>query len=101
VTSSSQSSDQQFGKAGPQILVAILTAAPLSIVQIMVPRPMLIFERFVTGGGWIEIAILAAYAAWLYGKMRDPKQAAVWRPRIWRLFSIVFFGQLLLGLARI
>jgi len=98
VTSSLQSSEQQVGKAGPQILVAIPTATLLSVVQIMVPRPMLILERFRTGGGWIEIALLAAYAAWLYGKMRDPKKAPVWRSRIWRLFSLVFFGQLLVGL---
>jgi ferredoxin len=30
--------------------------------------------------------------------MLNPASAAVWRPRVWRLFSIVFFSRLLLGL---
>jgi len=59
---------------------------------------MLLLERFRPGWGWLEIAALAVYAAWLTPKMLDPDRARIWRPRFWRLFSLVFFGQLVLGL---
>ena len=83
---------------------AMLTAAGLTffllaVVQLKVARPMLIVERFWPGWGWLEIALLTLYAGWLTDKMADPKGAVKWRPRIWRLFTIVFFGQLLLGLS--
>lgn len=68
-------------------------------VQLLVARPMLLAERLVPGAGWAEIALLAIYAAWLTGRFADPATSGLWRQRIWRLFSAVFFGQLLLGLA--
>ncbi len=59
---------------------------------------MLLLERFFPGWGWIEIAVLSVYAAWLTPKMLDPERAPIWRPRFWRLFSLGFFVQLALGL---
>lgn len=75
-----------------------LVAGLLTVVHLKVGRPMLLLERFWPGAGWFEIAALAAYAAWLTPKMTDPGKARTWRPRAWRLFSLVFFGQLALGL---
>lgn len=76
-----------------------LTVILLGIVQQMVQRPLLLFERFWPGSGWIEILLLATWAAWLAEKLSDPKKVAQWRLKAWLLFSIVFFVQLILGLA--
>lgn len=59
---------------------------------------MLLAERFVAGAGWLEIALLSLYAGWLYRQMVDPRQHPRARRFAWRLFSLVFFGQLVLGL---
>jgi polyferredoxin len=61
-------------------------------------NPLILAERFFAGGGWITILILGLYAGFLTGKMKDPKQSAIWRKRSWLLFSFFFFIQLALGL---
>ena len=76
----------------------LITAALLTIIQLEVDRPMLLLERFWRGGGWLEILALSTYCAWIVEKMADVKASAVWRKRIWLLFSVVFFTQLILGL---
>ena len=76
----------------------LLTACLLSIVQIKIANPIILLERFFPTLGWIEIFALALYARWIAEKMLDPFQSANWRYRIWLLFSIVFFSQLILGL---
>jgi NAD-dependent dihydropyrimidine dehydrogenase PreA subunit len=68
-------------------------------VQLVVDPPGLLLERFLPTGGWLEMLGLAVYAAWLAQTMLDPAVSALWRRRVWRMFSAVFFGQLLLGLA--
>lgn len=80
-------------------LSALLTVALLAAVQLVVDPPMLLAERLLPGGGWIEIAALAAWAAWLAGRMLDPKAQPAWRRRAWLLFTVAFFAQLALGLA--
>lgn len=76
-----------------------LIFSALAVVQVKVQPSMLLAERFVPGLGWLEIAFLAVYGAVLCRVMLDPAQARRWRGRIWLLFSIVFFGQLILGLS--
>lgn len=83
---------------GPVISAFLLTAILLTIVQLVVVRPLLLAERFLPGAGWVEIAVLAAYAAWLAHALQRPGRWARLRVRVWLLFSVVFFGQLLLGL---
>ena len=51
------------------------------------------------GAGWIQILVMTGYAAWITLKMQDPGQSARWRRITWTVFSVVFFGQLTLGLA--
>jgi NAD-dependent dihydropyrimidine dehydrogenase PreA subunit len=77
----------------------VLTAGLLAVVQTVVDNPLLLAERFVRGAGWFEVVVLAAYAAWLAAALQQPGRWQRLRPRIWLLFSVVFFGQLLLGLA--
>lgn len=76
-----------------------LTAAMLGCIQYFLPRPLLLVERYFSGFGWVQVFVMALYAAWLTGKFMSPAIAAKWRGRIWMLFSLVFFSQLLLGLA--
>jgi polyferredoxin len=76
----------------------MLTGALLTFVQVRMDPPGLLAERFAAGAGWIEALALAVYAGALARVLTDPGQYIKWRPRIWLLFSIVFFAQLALGL---
>jgi polyferredoxin len=60
---------------------------------------MLLSERFVHGAGWLQILVMAAYAGWITRKMLDPGRSARWRRITWTVFTVVFFGQFVLGLA--
>jgi len=87
-------------RAAPGLAAFLLTASLLGVVMQMRPdRPLLLLERFVVGGGWLTGFWLAVWAGWLAHTMQSPKLMKRWRPRIWLLFSVVFFVQLSLGLA--
>ena len=87
------------GRAAPALAAAAIAAALLAIVQTRVRTPMLLAERYLPGAGWVEIALLSAWAAFLTTRMLNLRDAPRWRARLWSLFSLVFFGQLALGLA--
>ncbi|MCP5104304.1 MAG: 4Fe-4S binding protein [bacterium] len=93
------------GEAGtvlPPVIAALVTAGLLSIVQTVVKIPvLLLMERFFPGAGWVEVMLLSLYAGWITEKMTDPAKTPAVRSRIWILFSIVFFTQLILGVAGI
>lgn len=67
-------------------------------MQVEVQSPMILLERFIPVGGWVEIPFIALYGAFVAWKMQDPDKVAIWRRNTWLLFSVVFFGQLLLGI---
>ncbi len=75
-----------------------LTAILLVVIKTQTPLEMLIVDRFFPGYGWLEVLVLAVYAAWLVGKVHDPRQTKRWRLFSWTIFSIIFFLQLGLGL---
>ncbi|MBM4372170.1 MAG: 4Fe-4S ferredoxin, partial [Deltaproteobacteria bacterium] len=77
---------------------SLLTAGLLVPVQLLVRPPMLLAERFVPGLGWAEVGLLAIYAGWMTSRILRPREGIRWRQRLWRLFSLVFFLQLALGL---
>jgi ferredoxin len=78
----------------------LLTAVLLGFVHWKVENPtMLLAERFFPGTGWVEILLLAFYAAWITEKILDIKKSPILRRRIWAGFSFVFFAQFILGLA--
>jgi polyferredoxin len=79
-------------------IVFLLVLLLLVPVQLKVERPMLLLERFVSGGGWVQMIFIAAYGALVAYKMQDPGKVAVWRKYTWFAFSVVFFSQLALGL---
>lgn len=90
--------DRAREAAVPSTVAFLLTGSLLGFCQGAVKLPLLLAERFAPGAGWLEILLLAAYAAWLTEVMLDPGRSARWRMRIWLFFSILFFLQLLLGL---
>ncbi|WP_421902908.1 4Fe-4S binding protein [Maridesulfovibrio sp.] len=91
----SRSKEQGWFRAS----IFLLTALLLEIARSKVSFPILLADRFFPGWGRAEIFLLALYASWLGGKMFSPEGAKAMRPRIWALFSLVFFGQLAFGLA--
>ncbi|MBA4357202.1 MAG: 4Fe-4S ferredoxin [Desulfovibrio sp.] len=82
----------------PQAAAFSLSAALLITARAKASVPVLLADRFLPGAGWLEILLLALYAAWLAGAFLDPARHRRLRPRVWALFSAVFFGQLVLGL---
>jgi polyferredoxin len=80
--------------------VFLFTFFLLAMVQWkMAEKPILIAERFWQGAGWIQVTIISLYASMVAFKMQDPKNVPLWRKITWTLFTIVFFGQLLLGIS--
>jgi len=76
-------------------LLILLLLVP---VQLKVENPMLLLERFIPGGGWFEMAVIALYGALVAYHMQDPARVPVWRRYTWLAFSVLFFSQLILGL---
>lgn len=80
------------------LAVFLLVLFLLVPVQLKVERPMLLLERFVSGGGWFQMILIAAYGALVAHRMQNPKKVQAWRKYTWFAFSVVFFSQLALGL---
>jgi polyferredoxin len=76
----------------------IFTTGGLLIVHLKVAVPMLLIERFFPGLGWIEIALLSIYAAVLTFLMVRTGNIGRLRSIYWRVFSLIFFLQLILGI---
>jgi ferredoxin-type protein NapH len=81
------------------IVVFFLTFILLAFVQVKVERPMILAERFIKGGGWLEILLISVYGAFVIAKMQDPVNVPKWRKITWTIFSIVFFSQLITGIS--
>ncbi|WP_319466722.1 4Fe-4S binding protein [uncultured Pseudodesulfovibrio sp.] len=90
--------DRSREQALARAAIAIMTVFGLALARSKVSFAILLADRFFPGWGWFEIAMLAFYAQWIGGVMLSPKGHRVNRPRIWGLFSFVFFLQLTLGL---
>jgi ferredoxin len=83
-----------------QAMVFLLAVGGLSIARQKASLPILLADRFFVDGGWPLIFMLGCYAALIVGKMLPiGTKTAWWRRTLWTLFSVVFFTQLLLGLA--
>lgn len=81
-----------------QAALFLFTAAVLAAARAGTPFPVLLADRFLPGSGWLEILGLALYAAWIGGRLLASRDTARTRLVLWTLFSMVFFGQLVLGL---
>ncbi|WP_462324703.1 4Fe-4S binding protein [Desulfoplanes sp.] len=76
----------------------VLVGGLLLAIRQQSPMVLLLADRFIPGSGPLEIFILALYAAWVCGRLLDPQTQATTRRTVWLLFSLVFFGQFLLGM---
>lgn len=77
----------------------VLTAALLSIVNSVPENPLLLAERLFPGiGGWLQVGGVSLYSGFLCYKMAGREERKKWRLRAWTLFSLFFYGQLILGL---
>jgi ferredoxin-type protein NapH len=79
--------------------VFVLVFILLGFVQVKTERPLILAERFITGGGWIEIFFIGIYGAFVAWMMQDRNNVPRWRTITWTVFSAVFFAQLILGLS--
>lgn len=91
--------DREVESEAAQALAFGLTAGGLALARAKAGVAVLLADRFLPGSGWIVVLGLATYAAWLAGRFLDPAAHRRLRPRVWALFSAMFFGQLLMGLA--
>ncbi len=83
--------------ARTQVAALLLCLALLLPVWLMHPQ-LLAVERFFPHWGSLQLALAGIWAACAAGWLSGGKTPQV-RMRLWRLFSLVFFAQLVLGLA--
>lgn len=65
------------------IATSILTFTLLTIVQTVVKPPLLLGERLLPGGGWLQIGLATILSGWFYHKMSPRATRSIWRKRIW------------------
>jgi polyferredoxin len=85
-------------EVGLPLSVFAFTAFLLSMVQLNLDTEIILLDRFIEHGGWIEIPVISFYGAFIAWKMQDVNQSGRWRRISWTVFSVVFFAQLGLGL---
>ena len=79
-------------------ITLILPPFMLIPVHIFVKPSMLLAERFFPGTWWLEILVLTIYSVWLGQVMAKAGNIGNIRIRYWLFFSVIFFGQFILGL---
>jgi ferredoxin len=101
-TPGKQRFDKRPDLARPLATVFLLTLGALYGLQYFMHPPLLpallLAERYLPTFGWLEATLIACYAAFAAARLLDLKTQVKTRSRIWRLFSLVFFLQLALGL---
>ena len=81
-----------------QLAAFLLTLAVLLPLPILAPY-LLLSERLLPGSGLLQVGASALWGGLVCGWLHDRRRAAVWRRRVWLLFSLVFFGQFALAAA--
>ena len=89
-----QATPEDNARAGAFLVAAVI----LGLAWRMSSLPVLLADRFLPGSGPLEIFALAWYAAWACGLLAQTRDTARLRLKFWLGFSLVFFGQLGLGL---
>jgi len=87
--------------AVPLAVIFVLTTLTLALARQMAGLPILLTDRFFPGWGWLQILLIGIYATWIGKKMLGAANTSHIRSKIWGFFSLVFFAQLILGLAGI
>ncbi|CAK7017991.1 MAG: hypothetical protein DELT_02320 [Desulfovibrio sp.] len=72
----------------------------LALYGLRAGRPdVLLLERIFPAWGGIQIFLLSWYAGYIAGKLNTPRTSRKMRTTAWLIFTLVFFGQLGLGLS--
>lgn len=79
-------------------MVFLLSGATLMLITTKAPQPILLGVRFFPDSGLFWITLFSLYGS-VISRLLLGSQAAQTRSLMWSFFSMVFFGQLLLGLA--
>lgn len=79
-------------------IVIIVVSTLLAIVQTVPDKPLLLAERLFRFGGWLQVALVTAYAGFLAFQMQFRERRERYRVFSWLIFSIVFYSQLILGI---
>lgn len=79
-------------------IVGLVVFSLLTIVQTIPDKPLLLAERFIYNGGWIQVTIITLYSILLSYNMQFRERRSKWRIYSWVLFTVVFYSQLVLGL---
>lgn len=78
---------------------AAFTLTFLALYALRWGRPdILLLERLFPAWGSIQLFLLSWYAGHIAGKLNNPRTSRKTRKIVWFLFTVVFFGQLALGL---
>ncbi len=80
------------------MVTSLITTALLFIVNYVPKTLLLLGERLFSGGGLVQIGVISIYSGFLSYKMQNRKERSAWRVKSWLLFTIVFYGQLILGI---
>lgn len=78
-------------------LTFLIIFALLACLHFKVPH-LLLANRFFHGFGIVQAFLVALWGAFVVVKLSDKSIAEKWRVHIWRIFSLVFFGQFFLAL---
>lgn len=81
------------------VLVFFFVSICLSIIQLKVPNNIILLDRFLPFGGWIELFVVAVFGAVMAYHMQNPAQTSKWRRISWTVFAVLFFSQLIFGIA--
>ena len=79
------------------VVAFLVTTLSLVLLNTYLPFPIILVERFLPGFAILEIFLIGVYASFLVDKIIVEKDIKKWRSYIWFVFSIIFFGQLVLG----
>jgi NAD-dependent dihydropyrimidine dehydrogenase PreA subunit len=79
------------------VLTFFLTLGLLALAVAKNPK-MMLMGRFFNGGVQLQIFLASIFGGFVATKLWDLKEHPKWRLRLWLLFSIFFYVQLLLGL---
>lgn len=81
------------------LITAVITVVLLLIARAKAPIDLLLLDRFVPGAGYVQIALAAGLAYWLFGKLQDKANYPRYRNNMWLFFGILFYLQFLIGIS--
>ncbi|MDD2967712.1 MAG: 4Fe-4S ferredoxin [Desulfovibrionaceae bacterium] len=82
----------------PQAAVFLVLVLLFAVLHFAAPQ-LLLANRLAYGWGLMQAFVLGLWGAWLCGRLLRRDGAGKTRLWAWRLFSCIFFAQLVLGLA--